>query len=178
MYCYIQVRLPGGLWDGLPRVNLPEIGLIFYQMQVFPTGKCVQLGPTGFGDSPYQVFSSSAGNPYFIDWEPLISLGYIRNEDLHSINHFAPTKWIMDLYGKLFFHSCGLHTRNFLKNSLPLEKKYGSLMNLKNYMPRWLEPFAKFQTLKTKNDLKPWWLWDEEDKNAAKYRIPDHGRGV
>jgi len=30
------------------------------------------LGPTGYGDSPYQCFSAFAGNPYFIDLDPLI----------------------------------------------------------------------------------------------------------
>ena len=42
------------------------------------------VGPTGFGDSPYQVFCSSAGNPYFIDWEPLLELGYARPDDLDA----------------------------------------------------------------------------------------------
>ena len=33
------------------------------------------LGPTGYGDSPYQSFSTFAGNPYFIDLEKLIKKG-------------------------------------------------------------------------------------------------------
>ena len=35
------------------------------------------LGPTGYGDSPYQSFSTFAGNPYFIDLEALIEEGYL-----------------------------------------------------------------------------------------------------
>ena len=35
------------------------------------------LGVTGFGDSPYQCFSAFAGNPYFIDLNDLIQLGYL-----------------------------------------------------------------------------------------------------
>lgn len=144
---------------------LSDAGFSYWQM--------CPVGPTGFGDSPYQVFSSSAGNPYFIDWEPLISLGYIRNEDLNSINHFAPDQVDYGSLWKTFFPLMRVAHRNFLKNSLPLENKYGSLGEFKNLHASWLEPFAKFQTLKTKNDLKPWWLWDQEDKNAAKSRIPD-----
>lgn len=39
------------------------------------------LGPTGYGDSPYQSFSTYAGNPYFIDLEELIEAGWITQED-------------------------------------------------------------------------------------------------
>ena len=39
------------------------------------------LGPTGYGDSPYQSFSTFAGNPYFIDLEQLIEEGYLTKEE-------------------------------------------------------------------------------------------------
>ena len=41
------------------------------QWQILP------LGPTGYGDSPYQSFSTFAGNPYFIDLETLIEEGML-----------------------------------------------------------------------------------------------------
>ena len=44
------------------------------------------LGPTSYGDSPYQSFSTFAGNPYFIDLEQLIELGYIVQEDCEGVN--------------------------------------------------------------------------------------------
>ncbi len=40
------------------------------------------MGPTGYGDSPYQSFSAFAGNPYFIDLEEFVELGYIENDEL------------------------------------------------------------------------------------------------
>ena len=39
------------------------------------------LGQTGYGDSPYQSFSTFAGNPYFIDLEQLIGAGYLTREE-------------------------------------------------------------------------------------------------
>ena len=42
------------------------------------------LGPTGFGDSPYQCFSAFAGNPYFIDFAPLVAAELLSTEDLCS----------------------------------------------------------------------------------------------
>ena len=41
--------------------RLEEAGQSYWQI--------LPLGPTGYGDSPYQSFSTSAGNPYFIDLE-------------------------------------------------------------------------------------------------------------
>ena len=35
------------------------------------------LGPTGYGDSPYQAFSTFAGNPYFIDLDALVEEGLL-----------------------------------------------------------------------------------------------------
>ena len=42
------------------------------------------LGPTGFGDSPYQAFSTFAGNPYFIDLEVFIREGMLTEWDCHN----------------------------------------------------------------------------------------------
>ena len=39
------------------------------------------LGPTGYGDSPYQSFSTYAGNPYFIDLETLVKEGLLTKEE-------------------------------------------------------------------------------------------------
>ena len=44
------------------------------------------IGPTGYGDSPYQLFSASAGNPYFID------LGELRAGDLLTAAELAPLR--------------------------------------------------------------------------------------
>ena len=40
------------------------------------------LGPTGYGDSPYQSFSTFAGNPYFISLDALVEKGWLAPEDL------------------------------------------------------------------------------------------------
>ena len=43
------------------------------------------MGPTGYGDSPYQSFSAFAGNPYFIDLEEFVELRYINYEALSPL---------------------------------------------------------------------------------------------
>ncbi len=52
---------------------LAEAGQTYWQI--------LPLGQTGYGDSPYQSFSTFAGNPYFIDPEKLIAAGYITKEE-------------------------------------------------------------------------------------------------
>ena len=43
------------------------------------------IGPTGYGDSPYQSFSTFAGNPYFIDLEQLIDEGVLTEEECAAL---------------------------------------------------------------------------------------------
>lgn len=52
---------------------LAEAGQRYWQI--------LPVGPTGFGDSPYQSFSTFAGNPYFIDPEELIRRGFLTEDD-------------------------------------------------------------------------------------------------
>ena len=47
------------------------------------------IGPTGYGDSPYQSFSAFAGNPYFIDYRLLVEQGFLTQAELP-----APSLWV------------------------------------------------------------------------------------
>ena len=58
------------------------------------------LGPTGYGDSPYQSFSTFAGNPYFIDLETLIADGLLTKEECDSFD-FGDNEMYVD-YGELY----------------------------------------------------------------------------
>lgn len=44
------------------------------------------IGPTSYGDSPYQSFSAFAGNPYFIDLEMLCEIGLLKRDECVSLN--------------------------------------------------------------------------------------------
>ena len=57
--------------------QLKEGGQSFWQI--------LPLGPTGFGDSPYQAFSAFAGNPYFIDLEQLIQEGLLQKMNVKKL---------------------------------------------------------------------------------------------
>src|SRR5438067_1107528 len=49
------------------------------------------LGPTGYGDSPYQSFSAFAGNPLLISPDELRKEGLLANEDLANAPSFSDT---------------------------------------------------------------------------------------
>ena len=44
------------------------------------------IGPTSYGDSPYQSFSTFAGNPYFIDLETLAEQGFLSESDYANVH--------------------------------------------------------------------------------------------
>ena len=58
------------------------------------------LNPTSFGDSPYQSFSTNAGNPYFIDLEELADKGLLSSSDLDSTD-FGSDPQCID-YGTIY----------------------------------------------------------------------------
>ena len=58
------------------------------------------LGPTGYGDSPYQAFGAFAGNPYFIDLEQLIEAGLLTEEECQMADFGSDDRDID--YGKIY----------------------------------------------------------------------------
>ena len=58
------------------------------------------LGPTSYGDSPYQSFSTFAGNPYFIDLNTLIEEGVLTKKECDLADFGLDSRFID--YGKLY----------------------------------------------------------------------------
>ena len=71
---------------------LHEAGQKYWQL--------LPLGPTSMGDSPYQSFSTFAGNPYFIDLDLLVEDGLLDASDLEGIN-WGTNPMYVD-YGKIY----------------------------------------------------------------------------
>ena len=111
------------------------------------------LNPTNFGDSPYQSFSSSAGNPYFIDPEILINKGLLTAEEFSSFD-FGDRADEID-YEKLYnnrFKMLRIAFSRFVK-----DKEYDSFCKENAY---WLDNYARFMSLKALNNNKSWNEWD------------------
>lgn len=112
------------------------------------------LGPTGFADSPYQSFSSFAGNPYFIDLDRLVEDGLLKGEDLDFHKEgWNPTR--VD-YGRLSRERLGILKmafENFFKDST-----YNSFVEENSF---WLEDYSLFMAIKELRDQKPWYQWED-----------------
>jgi 4-alpha-glucanotransferase len=122
------------------------------------------IGPTGYGDSPYQLFSGSAGNPYFIDLGELQAFGLIRADELTPLGD-VPAECVD--YGRLYKDFwpvlAKMHDR-FAATGRDGIESYGSLAEFCRLHASWLEPFADFMALKAHFGGDPWTLWPEQHR--------------
>ncbi|HYC70966.1 MAG TPA: 4-alpha-glucanotransferase [Opitutaceae bacterium] len=125
------------------------------------------IGPTGFGDSPYQLFSGRAGNPYFIDLGELESAGLLRPADLEALRALPADR--ID-YGQLYLHFWTALARahdRFLTDDREGLEGFGSLRDFRRRHADWLDPFADFMALKTHFGGQPWPEWSERYRDWA-----------
>lgn len=112
------------------------------------------LNPTNYGDSPYQSFSSFAGNPYFIDIEQLTHEKLLTETEADSFD-FGDDPESVD-YGKLYENRIKL-LRLAFKKFVP-NKDYEQFCEENTY---WLDDYALFMALKNANRDIPWYEWDK-----------------
>jgi 4-alpha-glucanotransferase len=122
------------------------------------------VGPTGFGDSPYQVFSSLAGNPYLIDWDPLIEIGLVREDELSALRELPENEVDYGTLYHAFYSPTRLAFSRFSEFRQKLELIYGEYDSFFEENESWLVPYANFQTLKRNESNKPWWEWPDLSK--------------
>ncbi|NRY61193.1 4-alpha-glucanotransferase [Clostridium beijerinckii] len=115
------------------------------------------LGPTSFGDSPYQSFSAFAGNPYFIDFDILRQDGFLDESDYSSVN-FGKVSEDID-YGLIFKEKLRVLKIAYEKFKLRQDK---DLINFQEAEAYWLDDYALYMSVKKHFDLKSWYEWDED----------------
>jgi 4-alpha-glucanotransferase len=115
------------------------------------------LGPTGYGDSPYQCFSAFAGNPYLISPEELLKDGLLNKEDLADLSPFLDERvdfgtvipWKLALLEKAF--EC-FQRVNSTKLRIELEEFHEQHKG-------WLDDFALFMAIKEDQGGGSWSAW-------------------
>jgi 4-alpha-glucanotransferase len=120
------------------------------------------IGPTGYGDSPYQLFSGRAGNPYFIDLGELEADGLLTAADLAPLRQLPVER--VD-YGRLyenFWTVLALAHDRFSVTGRDEVDGLGSLADFRRQQAGWLDPFADFMALKSHFGGRPWTSWPEE----------------
>ncbi len=123
------------------------------------------LGPTGFGDSPYQSFSAFAGQPLLISPELLVKEGLLAGEDVQDVPAFDPRQidygWVLVYKNQLFEKAF----TNFIDGAAPALKDEYEAFCKEN--EEWLADYAFFMACKDFHQGQNWLGWDKELINPA-----------
>jgi len=128
--------------------------------------KILPLGPTGYGDSPYQSFSSFAGNPYFIDLDMLVEEDLLKKDEIENID-FGNDIERVD-YGKIFRNKLPILRKVYEKNKNRFLKE---ILDFREKNTNWVEDYALYMAIKEHFDLKSWQEWEEDIKLRNKKAI-------
>lgn len=115
--------------------------------------------PTSYGDSPYQSFSSYAGNPYFIDLDDLCARGLLKGSEYRELDWGEDPESVD--YGLLY------QTRYpvlHLACARLLEREERGLAAFCRENREWLEDYALFMALKGKHGGASWFEWPEGER--------------
>lgn len=127
------------------------------------------IGPTGYGDSPYQSFSAFSGNPYFIDLDILIEEKLLKKEDLEEI-HWGDSIDCID-YEKIYLNRFKVLKKAFKNSDLEHDKEYADFCEENRY---WLEDYSLYMAIKDSFGGIEWLKWPDdirlrEEKALKKY---------
>lgn len=139
---------------------LKEAGQTYWQI--------LPLGPTSYGDSPYQSFSTFAGNPYFISLEALIEEGVLTQEECDAADLGKKANDVN--YHKLYDHRYPLLRKAYERSNISENSDYTKFVNENQW---WLSDYALFMAVKDRFEGKPWTKWAEDIRlrypNAMEY---------
>ncbi len=116
------------------------------------------LGPTGYGDSPYQSFSTFAGNPYYIDLEEFVDKGYLTEEDCVNSDYLDGA--YVD-YEKIFFTKFKLLRKAFDNSNIENDADYLAFVEENK---SWLADYALYMAVKDSFGGISWTSWDHDIK--------------
>jgi len=114
------------------------------------------LGPTGYGDSPYQSFSTFAGSPYYICLDRLIDEGLLTEEECMAVD-FGDNAEKVD-YEKIYKTRFKLLKKAFERSDISKNAAYCKFVEENG---QWLKDYAMYMAIKDSLGGIPWIAWDE-----------------
>jgi 4-alpha-glucanotransferase len=157
------------------------------------------LGPTGYGDSPYQCFSAFAGNPYLISLDLLVEDDLLTQEDLTGMPEFDESRvdfgllipWKLGLLRKAFSRFSSLSERSTatevegrrgVGNATNADVLIDGFNSFRVEHASWLDDFALFMALKEANGGGAWSGWPEalrkREPSAIEKARQDHAEDI
>ena len=113
------------------------------------------VGPTSYGDSPYQSFSTYAGNPYFVDLELLCEDGLLQKEELRLSWGEDPER--VD-YAAIYAHRFDVLKKAYLRGKARDGEKVKAFLKENE---QWLPDYALFMAVKRYFQMRPWMEWPD-----------------
>ena len=126
------------------------------------------LGPTGYGDSPYQSFSTFAGNPYLISPDFLLEEGLLHPNDLKE-DLDTPRERVD--YGRVIGWKLNLLEKAFVRFTRDPKLGRRDLNIFREKNSDWLEDYALFRAIKEAKGGGSWADWDENLRSREKTAI-------
>lgn len=127
------------------------------------SGRFCHLVLPGYGDSPYQSFSTFAGNPYFIDLESLIKEGLLTEDECDAVD-FGNKADEID-YEKMYFNRFELLRKAYERFSP--DKEYEKFIKENE---EWLTDYCLYMAIKDWQGGVSWIEWEEGYRN----RLPEY----
>ncbi len=115
------------------------------------------LCPTSYGDSPYQSFSTYAGNPYFIDLDQLIEEKLLTRKECQACD-FGDDPQDID-YGKLYENRFKLLRKAYERANVGEDQEFEAYRRENAW---WLDDYALFMAVKDRFDGVAWNEWAED----------------
>lgn len=127
------------------------------------------LGPTGYGDSPYQAFSTFAGNPYFIDLEKLIEEGLLTKEECDALDWGGNPEYVD--YSNLYTSKFKVLRLAFSRVDLIEDSKFWEFLtrNLD-----WVPNYALYMAVKNAHGGACWTEWSEDIRLRKESAIEEY----
>ena len=127
--------------------------------------QCLPLGPTGFGDSPYQAYSAFAGQPLLISPDKLIELDLLSPEDIAHLPDWNKNRVEYEKITVFKTSMLKKAYKNFLLvTDLALRNEYEVFCQEHAF---WLTDYALFMALKDDQNGKKWTEWEDKYKNPT-----------
>ena len=138
-------------------------------------GQCywqiLPLVPTSYGDSPYQSFSTYAGNPYFISLEALMEEGVLTEKECDSVD-FGDDEASID-YEKMYKGRYKLLRLAYERSNVSQNEAYNRFVDENSW---WLKDYALFMSVKNIFDGKSWNEWAEDIRLRYDYAMDYYRR--
>ena len=115
------------------------------------------LGPTSYGDSPYQSFSTYAGNPYYIDPELLIADGLLTKSECSRCKWGGEARHVD--YGRIYEKRFDLLRKAFKRG---WQRDGEAVAAFVEANERWLPDYALFMACKRHFGMKAWTEWPDD----------------